>query len=161
MLFASGFLKSMFDVLERHRCPVDLVSTSEVSVSLVVDPSHDVAGIVPELKQLGEVEVEPHKAIVCLVGKDIRGTVGIAASVFAVLAQAGVNIHMISQGASEINISVVIDEDAVPKAVQHLHAHFFPAQGESEDVNRRKPSGASGRAEKVIGLVAASAGGEE
>jgi aspartate kinase len=161
MLFASGFLKSMFDVLERHRCPVDLVSTSEVSVSLVVDPSHDVAGIVPELKQLGEVEVEPHKAIVCLVGKDIRGTVGIAASVFAVLAQAGVNIHMISQGASEINISVVIDEDAVPKAVQHLHAHFFPAQGESEDVNRRKQSGASGRAEKVIGLVAASTGGEE
>jgi aspartate kinase len=161
MLFASGFLKSMFDVLERHRCPVDLVSTSEVSVSLVVDPSHDVAGIVPELKQLGEVEVEPHKAIVCLVGKDIRGTVGIAASVFAVLAQAGVNIHMISQGASEINISVVIDEDAVPKAVQHLHAHFFPAQGESEEVNRRKPSGASGRAEKVIGLVAASTGGEE
>ena len=63
MLFASGFLRTMFDVLERHRCPVDLVSTSEVSVSLVVDPTHDVAGIVPELKLLGEVEVEPHKAI--------------------------------------------------------------------------------------------------
>ena len=126
MLMASGFLKSMFDILAKHRCPVDLVSTSEVSVSLVVDPSHDVAGMVPELKDLGEVEVEPHKAIVCLVGQDIRGTVGIAASVFRVLAEAGVNIHMISQGASEINISVVIDEDAVPKAVTHLHAHFFP-----------------------------------
>ena len=160
MLFASGFLKSMFDVLERHRCPVDLVSTSEVSVSLVVDPSHDVAGIVPELKQLGEVEVEPHKAIVCLVGKDIRGTVGIAASVFAVLAQAGVNIHMISQGASEINISVVIDEDAVPKAVQHLHAHFFPA-GESGELSRRRPLRVAERSEKSFGLVAASAGGDE
>jgi aspartate kinase len=126
MLMASGFLKSMFDILAKHRCPVDLVSTSEVSVSLVVDPSHDVAGMVPELKELGEVEVEPHKAIVCLVGQDIRGTVGIAASVFRVLADAGVNIHMISQGASEINISVVIDKEAVPTAVARLHEHFFP-----------------------------------
>jgi aspartate kinase len=126
MLLASGFLKAMFDILAKHRCPVDLVSTSEVSVSLVVDPSHDVAAMVPELKELGEVDVEPHKAIVCLVGKDIRGTVGIAASVFRVLADAGVNIHMISQGASEINISVVIDEEAVPMAVARLHAHFFP-----------------------------------
>ncbi len=126
MLMASGFLKAMFDILAKHRCPVDLVSTSEVSVSLVIDPLHDVAAMIPELKELGEVEVEPHKAIVCLVGKDIRGTVGIAASVFRVLADAGVNIHMISQGASEINISVVIDEEAVPKAVAQLHAHFFP-----------------------------------
>jgi aspartate kinase len=131
MLMASGFLKAMFDILAKHRCPVDLVSTSEVSVSLVVDPSHDVAGMVPELKELGEVDVESHKAIVCLVGKDIRGTVGIAASVFRVLADAGVNIHMISQGASEINISVVIDEEAVPTAVARLHAHFFPKKSES------------------------------
>ena len=162
MLFASGFLRTMFDVLERHRCPVDLVSTSEVSVSLVVDPTHDVAGIVPELKQLGEVEVEPHKAIVCLVGKDIRGTVGIAASVFNVLAKAGVNIHMISQGASEINISVVIDEESVPTAVRHLHAHFFPAEAKQVP-NRRSPRSvtrASG-AEKPYSLVAASAAGDE
>jgi aspartate kinase len=162
MLFASGFLRTMFDVLERHRCPVDLVSTSEVSVSLVVDPTHDVAGIVPELKQLGEVEVEPHKAIVCLVGKDIRGTVGIAASVFNVLAKAGVNIHMISQGASEINISVVIDEEAVPVAVKHLHAHFFPVQTKSSP-RRRSPASVV-RAEgesKSFSLVAASAAGDE
>jgi aspartate kinase len=125
MLFASGFLRSLFEVLEKHRCPVDLVSTSEVSVSIVVDPSHDVAGIVPELRQMGDVEVEPGKAIICLVGNDIRGRVGIAASVFHVLASAGVNIHMISQGASEINISVVIDEDNVPLAVQQLHTRFF------------------------------------
>jgi aspartate kinase len=162
MLFASGFLRTMFDVLERHRCPVDLVSTSEVSVSLVVDPTHDVAGIVPELKQLGEVEVEPHKAIVCLVGKDIRGTVGIAASVFNVLAQAGVNIHMISQGASEINISVVIDEAAVPDAVKHLHSHFFPAKTKS--THRRRSPGSvlrAGAADKFLSLVAASAAGDE
>ncbi len=161
MLMASGFLKTMFDVLARHRCPVDLVSTSEVSVSLVVDPSHDVAGMVPELKELGEVDVEPRKAIVCLVGKDIRGTVGIAASVFAVLAKAGVNIHMISQGASEINISVVIDEDAVPTAVKHLHAHFFPPQVARE--SRRKPVSTGNRnsTEQPLRMVASSARGDE
>jgi aspartate kinase len=125
MLFASGFLRSLFEVLERHRCPVDLVSTSEVSVSIVVDPAHDVAGIVPELREMGDVEVEPGKAIICLVGNNIRGRVGIAASVFHVLGSAGVNVHMISQGASEINISVVIDENNVPLAVQKLHGHFF------------------------------------
>ncbi len=163
MLLASGFLKSMFDILARHRCPVDLVSTSEVSVSLVVDPAHDVAAMVPELKQLGEVEVEPHKAIVCLVGKDIRGTVGIAASVFRVLAEAGVNIHMISQGASEINISVVIDEKAVPTAVKRLHAHFFPARKQAAVSRARTPGRASfgTSSQKDYRLVAASAAGDE
>jgi len=126
MLFASGFLRSMFEVLEKHRCSVDLVSTSEVSVSLVVDPSHDVAGILPELKRMGDVEVESGKAIVCLVGNNIRGRVGIAAQVFQTLAESGVNIHMISQGASEINISVVVDEGDVPKAVNQLQRRFFP-----------------------------------
>jgi aspartate kinase len=162
MLLASGFLKSMFDILARHRCPVDLVSTSEVSVSLVVDPAHDVAGMVPELKQLGEVEIEACKAIVCLVGKDIRGTVGIAASVFRVLADAGVNIHMISQGASEINISVVIDEDAVPVAVQNLHAHFFPERTRDPASRGRKPDKALGAtAGKNFQFVAASAAGDQ
>jgi aspartate kinase len=131
MLFASGFLRSLFEVLERHRCPVDLVSTSEVSVSIVIDPAHDVAGIVPELKGLGDVEVEPGKAIICLVGNNIRGKVGIAASVFQVLAGAGVNVHMISQGASEINISVVVDDERVPLAVRELHRHFFPVEDTS------------------------------
>jgi aspartate kinase len=127
MLQAFGFLRALFQILEKHRCPVDLVSTSEVSVSLVVDSANDLASIVPALKQLGEVEVEPAKAIVCLVGNDIKGKVGIAASVFSLLAEARVNAHMISQGASEINISVVIDEADVPRAVRHLHQHFFPA----------------------------------
>ena len=163
MLLASGFHKSMFDILARHRCLVDLVSTSEVSVSLVVDPAHDVARIVPELKELGEVEVESHKAIVCLVGKDIRGTVGIAASVFRVLAEAGVNIHMISQGASEINISVVIDEDTVPKAVQRLHEHFFPVKVEAPARRRKRAVAISSATvtEKSYPLVAASFRGDE
>ncbi len=154
MMFASGFLRSMFEVLERHRCPVDLLSTSEVSVSFVVDPSHDVAGIVPDLKEMGEVEIESGKAIVCLVGKNIRGKIGIAASVFNVLAQAGVNVHMISQGASEINISVVIDESAVPLAVRKLHERFFVNNAVSSRGKNKRPA-AWGGAEASLAASAA------
>lgn len=163
MLLASGFLKSMFELLERHRCPVDLVSTSEVSVSLVVDPTHDVAGLVPELEQLGEVEVEAGKAIVCLVGRDIRGKIGIAASVFSVLAGVGVNVHMISQGASEINISVVVDETDVPAAVQNLHAHFFPARTDRSGRRLRKQPISVLERDSVDSyeMVAMTAGGDD
>jgi aspartate kinase len=80
---------------------------------------------VQDLKQFGDVEVETGKAIVCLVSEEIRYKVGVAASVFGTLAAANVNIHMISQGASEINIGVVIEESDLPQAVKHLHARFF------------------------------------
>jgi aspartate kinase len=159
MLLAYGFLKSLFAILERHRCPVDLVSTSEVSVSLVVDPSRDIAGIVPELKQLGEVEVESKKAIVCLVGRDIKGRVGIAALVFNVLAAAGVNIHMISQGASEINISVVVDEADVPRAVKALHSQLFTSASEPRAKKSKLPLVAASRPNGSSHRFAASIAG--
>ena len=163
MLLAYGFLKSLFAVLENHRCPVDLVSTSEVSVSLVVDPSRDIAGIVPELKRLGEVEVETNKAIVCLVGRDIKGRVGIAASVFNVLANTGVNVHMISQGASEINISVVVDEADVPRAVKALHGELFTKPLNQRARKSKLPAVASrsGQREPSYKLAALSAGGDD
>jgi aspartate kinase len=79
-----------------------------------------------ELEQIADVARDDKQAIICLVGEDIHGKPGIAASVFNVIAEAGVNIRMISQGASEINISFVVQEADVPKAVRHLHQHFFP-----------------------------------
>ena len=78
-----------------------------------------------DLEQLGNVDVETGKAIVCLVSEEIRYKVGVAASVFTTLAAANVNIHMISQGASEINIGVVIEESDLPVAIKDLHARFF------------------------------------
>jgi aspartate kinase len=72
--------------------------------------------------------VENGKAIVCLVGDNIRGRVGICADVFQVIAKTGINVHMVSQGASEINISFVIEESDAVRAVQALHAHFFEAE---------------------------------
>jgi aspartate kinase len=125
LLIAHGFLRSLFEVFEKHSLSPDLVNTSEVSVSVAIDGSRDVKALVADLKQLGVVEVENSKAIVCLVGDNIRGRVGICADVFNVVAKSNINIHMVSQGASEINISFVIEESDAVRAVQALHAHFF------------------------------------
>jgi len=127
VLMAHGLLRRLFETFERHACAADLVSTSEASISVALDSSCDVSGLLHELQKLGEVE--KGKAIICLVGKGIRGRVGIAASVFNAVAAANVNVHMISQGASEINISFVVEENDVPKTVQALHKHFFEARG--------------------------------
>jgi aspartate kinase len=128
VLLAHGFLRAIFEAFERHACTADLVSTSEVSVSVALDSSRDVSVLVGDLKKLGEVEIENGKAIICLVGKDIRGRVGIAAKVFETVAAAGINVHMISQGASEINISFVVEERDVPDAVRELHRCFFETE---------------------------------
>ena len=123
MLGAHGFLKTIFDVFDKHRCAVDVVSTSEVSVSLTVDSNEAIPAIAADLDKLAYVKYEGRKAIVCLVGENIRGTSGIAAKVFTAISD--INVRMISQGASEINITFVIDEDDVPDAVRRLHNTFF------------------------------------
>jgi aspartate kinase len=128
MLMAHGFLRGLFEVFDRHAISADLVSTSEVSVSIAFDGGCDVSAAVEELKRLGKVEVEEGKAIICLVGENVRGKVGMAASVFAAAARANINLHMISQGASEINISFVVEERDVTEAVRQLHKHFFEAR---------------------------------
>jgi aspartate kinase len=123
MLMAHGFLKSIFEIFARHRCPVDMVSTSEVSVSVTVDSNESIASIAADLARLADVKYEGRKAIVCLVGENIRNTPGIAAKVFGTIPD--INIRMISQGASEINISFVIEEADVPDVVGRLHQAFF------------------------------------
>ncbi|HVO80107.1 MAG TPA: lysine-sensitive aspartokinase 3 [Terriglobales bacterium] len=123
MLLAHGFLKAIFEAFDRHRVPVDVVSTSEVSVSLTVDSNESIPALAADLAKLADVKYEGRKAIVCLVGDNLRETPGVAGRVFAELAD--VKIRMISQGASEINLTFVIEEDAVPGVVQRLHGTFF------------------------------------
>jgi aspartate kinase len=123
MLMAHGFLRSIFEVFDRYRCPVDVVSTSEVSVSVTVDSNEAIPDIAAELGKIADVQYEGRKAIVCLVGENIRSTPGIAGRVFGALSDT--TVHMISQGASEINITFVIDEDEVPAVVRRLHQAFF------------------------------------
>ena len=123
MLMAHGFLAKVFDIFARHRCAVDVVSTSEVSISLTVDSNEAIPQIAADLEQLAFVKYSGRKAIVCLVGENIRETAGVAAQVFDAIRD--INVRMISQGASEINLTFVIDEVDVPEAVRRLHAKFF------------------------------------
>ncbi|HZY09534.1 MAG TPA: lysine-sensitive aspartokinase 3 [Bacteroidota bacterium] len=128
MLLAHGFLAKLFSIFAEHQKSVDVVSTSEVSVSLTVDSEVGLAEVQKELEQIGEVHIEPHKAIVCVVGERMKQTPGIAARVFNALAQANVNIEMISEGASEINITMVVDDKDVNTSVRVLHDEFFPKE---------------------------------
>lgn len=123
MLLAHGFLKAIFDAFDRHRVPVDVVSTSEVSVSLTVDSNESIPALAADLAKLADVKYEGRKAIVCLVGENLREVPGIAAHVFGELKD--VKVRMISQGASEINLTFVVEEDAVPDVVRRLHKTFF------------------------------------
>ena len=123
MLLAHGFLRAIFEAFDRHRVAVDVVATSEVSVSLTVDSNESIPALAADLAKLADVKYEGRKAIVCLVGENLREIPGIAARVFGILTD--VNIRMISQGASEINLTFVIDEDDVPRVVRRLHETFF------------------------------------
>jgi aspartate kinase len=123
MLMAHGFLKRIFDVFERLETPVDMVATSEVSVSLTIDNSERLAEICAELRRFSEVSIEEDQAIVCLVGDNIRYTPGVAARVFGSLEP--VNIRMISQGASLLNLSLVVAEADLKRAIEALHREFF------------------------------------
>ena len=102
---------------------MDVVTTSEVSVSLTLDSTESIPALAADLSKLADVKYEGRKAIVCLVGENLRDTPGIVGCVFSELND--VNIRMISQGASEINLTFVIEEDAVPEVVRRLHKKFF------------------------------------
>jgi len=123
MLLAHGFMRAIFEAFDRHRVPVDVVSTSEVSVSLTVDSNESIPALAADLAKLADVKYQGRKAIVCVVGENLRETPGIAARVFGELSD--IKIRMISQGASEINLTFVIEEDEVPQVVQRLHKVFF------------------------------------
>jgi aspartate kinase len=123
MLMSHGYLHAIFDVFDRHKCAVDMVSTSEVSVSVTVDSNESLPEIAADLSKLADVKYEGRKALICMVGGNIRGQNGIAAQVFHAIRH--VNVRMISQGASEINMSFMIEEDDADEAVRSLHAAFF------------------------------------
>jgi aspartate kinase len=138
MLMSHGYLKAVFDVFDKYKCAIDMVSTSEVSISLTVDSNERLPEICSELAKIADVKMEGHKALVCLVGEDIRGHNGIAGQVFSAISH--VNVRMISQGASEINMSFMIDEEDVEEAVRSLHGYFFANPDETVfDVAARVP----------------------
>jgi aspartate kinase len=123
MLMAYGFLRQVFEVFERYRTAVDVVTTSEVSVSVTVDDRRHLDAIVDALKEFGEVSVEPEMALLCAVGDRLRNEPEIGARVVRVLEE--VPLRMISQAASRRNITVVMRQADLPHAMQRLHEEFF------------------------------------
>lgn len=119
------FLDDLFSLLRWHHLKSEIVAISGATASVAVEGNRELVKLTSELEALGEVDFKPDMAIICLVGENIRGCIGIASEVFAVLAAAGVNIRMIAQGSSEISVSFVVDEKDAVKSVQHLHRHLF------------------------------------
>ena len=123
MLMAAGFLSKVFDVFNRFQTPVDLIATSEVSVSLTIDDSEHLSDIKAELAKLGEVRILREMAIVALVGRGFFRYAGLSRRIFDALCD--VNVVMISFAASDVNISVVVEEQDSERAVHALHREFF------------------------------------
>ncbi len=123
MLMAHGFLARLFEVFNRHETAVDMVATSEVSVSMTLDDTRNLDAIISDLQAFGEVTVERDRAIICLVGEQMKFTPGLASRIFTPLQD--INISMISHGASAINASFVVESALVDEAVKRLHQEFF------------------------------------
>jgi aspartate kinase len=131
MLGAFGFLRRLFEVFDRHKTIVDIVTTSEVSVSMSVEDTTAIDGIIADLKPIAAVRVEPRRAIICIVGEGLRWTPGVAGRVFSTICD--INVLLISQGASNINLTFVVEEDRVVEAVRRLHAAFFEEEEDAAD----------------------------
>ncbi|MBW2979793.1 lysine-sensitive aspartokinase 3 [Candidatus Woesearchaeota archaeon] len=125
MIGAHGFLARVFDIFEDYAKSIDMIATSEASISLTVDKEESMDQIAEQLKEIADVKVEKGKAIVCVVGEGMYHIPGIAGKIFTTLGKAKVNVEMISQGASEINVSFIVDDDEADKAVQALHSEYF------------------------------------
>ena len=123
MLGAYGFMSAVFQVFDRHRTVIDVISTSEVSVALTLDDAEAIEKVVEDLRRIGEVEVESGYAVICVVGEGLRASTGLAAKIFSTIDD--VNVALVSHGASAVNLTFVIKEDSVPDVIRKLHAEFF------------------------------------
>ncbi|PTN08646.1 aspartate kinase [Mangrovibacterium marinum] len=123
MLMAYGFMKNLFEIFEFFKTPVDMVTTSEVAVSVTIDNTNKLDDIVRELKEYGEVEVDENQSIICIVGDLIADEHGFAAKVFNALE--GIPVRMISYGGSRHNISVLVSTDDKQATLQALSDHLL------------------------------------
>jgi aspartate kinase len=124
MLGQYGFLEKVFSCFAQHKISVDMVATSEVSVSLTLDAAHDLGALEKELSRIASVEVKTKKAIVTIVGIVDRSC-EILESAFGVCSKLGVRAQMVSVGASKVNISFIVDEAEAVTVVLGLHKKFF------------------------------------
>lgn len=124
MLGAAGFLAHVFNNFLKWNISIDVIATSEVSVSLTVNTKNDLSGLIKDLEQVSDVNIHNAKSIVTIIC-DVKHSSAILASGFAALADEGINVQMISQGASKVNISIIVDDDECDRTVRILHKAFF------------------------------------
>jgi len=127
MLLQHGFMARLFQVFERHRVVIDMVSTSEVSVSVTTDNPRDLEALAADLRAFAEVRVEAGRSILCLVGDRLHDLPDVMERVFRTLREASIPVRMVSVGASRINVSLVVDQGDATNAVKALHRTFFGA----------------------------------
>ena len=123
MLLTEGFLRELFAVFERHRTSVDVVATSEVSVSLTVDDATHLEELIVELRKLGDVAIERNRGIVALVGAALSENSGAMSR--ALKAIGSTRLHMLSLSATGINLTMVVEGEDVNPLMQRLHKEFF------------------------------------
>jgi aspartate kinase len=124
MLLAHGFLRTIFEVFERHRTSVDVVATSEVEVSLTVDHDERLDAVLADLTSLADVSVERLRGIVAIVGAGLSDDTRSIAQ--ALTALGDIKVHMLSLSSTGINLTVIVEEKDVAPAMRQLHAAFFP-----------------------------------
>ena len=125
MLLTEGFMRTLFEVFERHHTSVDVVATSEVSVSVTIDDASRLEALVIDLRSLGDVTMERNRGIVSIVGNGLSD--GGSAMAIALGAIGELRVHMLSLSSSGINLTVVVDGEQVNPAMQRLHRAFFTA----------------------------------
>jgi aspartate kinase len=129
MLGQYGFLAEVFSCFARYGISVDMVATSEVSISLTLDAAHDLEALKGELSGIAKVEIKAGMAIVTIIG-DVRRSSEILQRAFGVCAGLGVQVQMVSQGASKVNISFIVNNTQAQEVVRALHKNFFDKPGE-------------------------------
>ena len=123
MLLAYGFLRKIFDIFERYKTPIDVITTSEVAVSITIDDNSNLDAIQEELRYLGEVEVNKNLSIVCVVGNFSHDSMGAGNKIFESIKH--IPIRMVSYGGSQHNVSIVIETEYKKEALVSLNNGLF------------------------------------
>ena len=130
MINTSGFLRRVFEIFSESKVSVDLISTSEANISVTVDAAQNIDSVVAQLSEFADVIVDDDKSQVSVIGKNIVRLNGMLKKTFTPLKKC--NVYMISQGASFVNISFVVDREELAEVVQDLHDHLFDQTEELE-----------------------------
>lgn len=129
MLLAYGFLSKIFEIFNKYKISIDLVSTSEITVSMTLDKmnngSKNLELAIKELEEISKVEVLSERSIICIVGKGMKDKPGVLGRIFEVCKNSNINVEMISQGASPLSISFIVKQENSNDIIRNLHKELF------------------------------------